>query len=112
MYGILTEKILKKKKEVAVSGEVSLEDDSIFLVGVDGYKVLLCFTGEEENQKHELSEYEGETIILYGEVIPAGIKVMGYSTFKKPLDIDLYRKTIEEINKHSELFCKEADEES
>lgn len=107
MYGVLTEKTLENKGEVAVLGEVVLEEDDIFLTGEDHTKVLLCFMEEDEEQKHSLSEYEGENVIVYGEVIPAGIKVIGHTTFKKPLDVDLYKRTIEEISKHKELFTKE-----
>lgn len=110
MYGILTEETLRNKGEVAVLGEVLLEEDNIFLIGTDSCKVLLYFAEEDEEQKHSLSEYEGERVIVYGEVENSRIKVVGHSTFKKPLDMDLYRKALEEVNKHKGLFSKETEE--
>ncbi|KAI5189649.1 hypothetical protein NEMIN01_0602 [Nematocida minor] len=107
MYAILTEDVLKEKKEVAVAGEILLEDDDIFMKGADGYRALLCFDDENESQRHDISEYEGETALVYGTVEPAGIKVVGHSAFKKPLDMDLFKSAIKEINSHPDLFCRD-----
>ncbi|KAH9386460.1 uncharacterized protein NEMAJ01_1356 [Nematocida major] len=108
MYTELTEEAFKSSVgEVVLLGEVGIEEEDIFLKGSDGYKLLLEFEEEDDPMRHRLSEYEGETVIIYGAVQSSKLKVLGHSSFKTPINMELFRKARCEMEKHEDFFSQE-----
>lgn len=108
MYSVLTEEGIRNKKEVIVLGELEIEEEELFLKGDDGYRILLSFI-EDSNQKEELSEYEGEAVLLYGEIVKNTLKVLGQSAFKTPINKELFGSALKEIEKHPDLFTRDVN---
>ncbi|EHY66886.1 hypothetical protein NEAUS04_1761 [Nematocida ausubeli] len=104
MYYELAKDVPTDKKEIIVLGEILVEEEDIFLQGADDYKVSLSFSQEDEPMKHDLSEYEGEKVLIFGAPSKDSIKVIGHSAFKTPIDENLFRNAIKEMGKYPDLF--------
>ncbi|KAI5165535.1 hypothetical protein NEIG_00796 [Nematocida sp. ERTm5] len=104
MYSELTKDVLSKTGEVIVLGEVIVEEEDLLLQGKDGVKVPLAFTDEDVSLKHNLSDYEGEKVLIFGDVSNDSIQVIGHSSFKVPINEDLFSNTIQEMHKYPDIF--------
>ncbi|KAI5172031.1 hypothetical protein NEFER03_1276 [Nematocida sp. LUAm3] len=105
-YSVLDRAAIESRigETVILIGTVVMNEDTPYLKGKDSSVIKIVSSDSEDPYK--LSEKEDEVIMCLCVVQRSQIQMLSWCGFssKSPIDVSLYQKTFEEMQKYPEIF--------